>query len=204
RPGDPRVFLNRPGTGARDSALSYFGLVPAALQGVDVAGLLDRALRMMRACAADVPAQENPGVALGAAMGELARRGRDKVTLLVAAPVAALGMWLEQLMAESTGKAGTGLLPVADEPPGDPAVDGEDRLVAPVRRPNGADDRRDPEGVARPGPARGLHRLDGVPDRGTCDQRGTPIDPGTAPRRHAAGHHARIRAPVPALDRAVS
>ena len=128
-----RVFLNSPDIGGRYSALSYFGLVPAALQGVDVAGLLDRALRMMRACAADVPAQENPGVALGAAMGELARRGRDKVTLLVAAPVAALGMWLEQLMAESTGKAGTGLLPVADEPLGDPALYGEDRLFAHIR-----------------------------------------------------------------------
>jgi glucose-6-phosphate isomerase len=133
RRGYRRVFLNFPDIGGRYSALSYFGLVPAALQGVDVAGLLDRALHMMHACAPSVPARENPGVALGAAMGELARRGRDKVTLLVARPVGALGMWLEQLMAESTGKGGTGLLPVADEPLGDPAVYGEDRVFAHIR-----------------------------------------------------------------------
>ena len=138
-----RVFLNFPDIGGRYSALSYFGVVPAALQGVDVAGLLDRALRMMHACAPSVPAPENPGVALGAAMGELARRGRDKVTLLVAEPVATLGMWLEQLMAESTGKAGTGVLPVDGEPLGDPAVYGEDRLFAHIRlgRDDGALDR---------------------------------------------------------------
>ncbi|HYM90163.1 MAG TPA: hypothetical protein VEW91_00855, partial [bacterium] len=125
-----RVFLNFPDIGGRYSALSYFGLVPATLMGVDVAGLLDRALHLVRACASCVPTAENPGIVLGAVMGELARRGRDKVTLLVAEPVASLGMWLEQLMAESTGKAGTGLLPVAGEPLGDPGVYGEDRLFA--------------------------------------------------------------------------
>ena len=128
-----RVFLNFPDIGGRYSALSYFGLVPAALMGVDVAGVLDRALHMAHACVSCVPAGDNPGVALGAVMGELARRRRDKVTLLVAEPIATLGMWLEQLMAESTGKAGTGLLPVADEPLGDPAVYGEDRMFAYIR-----------------------------------------------------------------------
>ncbi|HLW58990.1 MAG TPA: bifunctional transaldolase/phosoglucose isomerase [bacterium] len=133
-----RVFLNFPDIGGRYSALSYFGLVPAALMGVDVAGVLDRALHMAHACASCVSSRENPGVALGAALGELARHGRDKVTLLVDEPIAALGMWLEQLMAESTGKAGTGLLPVADEPLGDPAVYGEDRVFAHVRLDGGA------------------------------------------------------------------
>lgn len=128
RRGYRRVFENFPDIGGRYSALSYFGLVPAVLAGVDVFGLLDRAQRMAQACASCVPAPHNPGVALGAMLGELARRGRDKVTLLVTDPIAALGLWLEQLLAESTGKQGTGLLPVADEPVGDPAVYGRDRV----------------------------------------------------------------------------
>jgi len=131
--GYRRVFLNFPDIGGRYSALSYFGLVPAALMGVDVAGLLGRARRMARACAPDVPVRQNPGVALGAVMGELARRGRDKVTLIVEERVATLGLWLEQLIAESTGKAGTGILPVAEEPLGDAAEYGEDRLFAHLR-----------------------------------------------------------------------
>ncbi len=131
--GYRRVFLNFHDIGGRYSALSYFGLLPAALMGVDVAGLLDRARRMARACAPDVPAGRNPGVSLGAVMGELARRGRDKVTLIVEPRVATLGLWLEQLIAESTGKAGTGILPVAEEPLGGPAEYGEDRLFAYLR-----------------------------------------------------------------------
>ena len=131
--GYRRVFLNFADIGGRYSALSYFGLVPAALMGVDVAGVLDRARRMAQACAPSVPAADNPGVGLGAVLGELARRGRDKVTLIVSEPVAALGLWLEQLIAESTGKAGTGLLPVADEPIGEPGVYGQDRLFAYLR-----------------------------------------------------------------------
>jgi glucose-6-phosphate isomerase len=133
RRGYRRVFLNFADIGGRYSALSYFGLVPAALWGVDVAGVLARALHMARACASGVPVRDNPGVTLGAVMGELARQGRDKVTFLVAQPIATLGMWLEQLIAESTGKAGTGLLPVADEPLGDPSVYGEDRLFIHLR-----------------------------------------------------------------------
>ncbi len=131
--GYRRVFLNFPDIGGRYSALSYFGLVPAALAGVDVEGVLDGAVRMAQACDPGRPALDNPGVALGAAMGELARRGRDKVTVLVSEPIATLGMWLEQLIAESTGKDGAGLLPVADEPIGDPAVYGADRLFVYVR-----------------------------------------------------------------------
>src|SRR5262249_40822399 len=101
--GYRRVFLNFSDIGGRYSALSYFGLVPASLMGADVAGILDRARQMARACGPEVPARQNPGLLLGAAMGELARRGRDKITLLVEPGVATLGLWLEQLIAESTG-----------------------------------------------------------------------------------------------------
>jgi glucose-6-phosphate isomerase len=123
-----RVFLNAGDIGGRYSALTYFGLVPAALAGVDVGRLLDRALEMARACGPAVPPVSNPGVRLGAMLGEFARRGRDKITFLVSEQIATLGTWLEQLLAESTGKQGTGLLPVADEPLGDPAAYGKDRL----------------------------------------------------------------------------
>jgi transaldolase/glucose-6-phosphate isomerase len=122
------VFCNFPDIGGRYSALSFFGLLPAALMDIRVTELLGRSLRMLHACSACVPLKENPGAALGATLGELARRGRDKVTFLMPQTVAPLGMWLEQLLAESTGKEGTGLVPVAGEPVGDPAVYGDDRL----------------------------------------------------------------------------
>ncbi len=126
-----RAFLNFPDIGGRYSALSYFGLLPAALMGVDVYELIERALRMQHACACCVPLKQNPGVDLGAVLGELGRQGRDKVTFLVPDSIATLGMWLEQLLAESTGKEGTGLLPVAGEPlPDDISVYGDDRLFA--------------------------------------------------------------------------
>jgi transaldolase/glucose-6-phosphate isomerase len=131
--GFRRIFLNFTDIGGRYSALSYFGLVPAALMGLNVAELLARALRMEHACASCVPVAENPGVVLGAVMGELVREGRDKVTFLVPESIATLGMWLEQLLAESTGKEGTGLLPVAGEPIGDPSAYGDDRLFAYIR-----------------------------------------------------------------------
>jgi transaldolase/glucose-6-phosphate isomerase len=123
-----RVFLNFTDIGGRYSALSYFGLVPAALMGLDLEEMLARALRMVHACASSVPAHENPGVSLGAALGELAMHGRDKVTFLVPDSMAAFGMWLEQLIAESTGKEGKGIVPVAGEPVGAPLVYGNDRF----------------------------------------------------------------------------
>jgi len=122
------VLCNFPDIGGRYSALSFFGLLPAALMDLDIMELVGQSLRMLHACSACVPLKENPGVALGAALGELARRGRDKVTFLVPQAIAPLGMWLEQLLAESTGKEGTGLLPVAGEPVGDPSVYGDDRF----------------------------------------------------------------------------
>jgi transaldolase / glucose-6-phosphate isomerase len=136
-----KTFLNFSDIGGRYSALSYFGLVPAALMGIDVSELLERALRMAHACAPSVPVQENPGLMLGAALGELARNhNRNKVTFLLPDGISSLGMWLEQLLAESTGKDGTGLLPVAGEPLGEPNVYGEDRIFIHFRMKDQVDD----------------------------------------------------------------
>jgi len=126
RHGFRRTFLNDPEVGGRFSALSYFGLAPAAIAGVDVARLLDRA--RMAAAACRNPAERNPGARLGAILGTLADRGRDKLTLVTPASLCAFGAWLEQLVAESTGKHGKGILPVCGEPPGPPAAYGADRV----------------------------------------------------------------------------
>ena len=123
-----QVFLNPADIGGRYSALSYFGLVPAALGAIDVATLLDRAQMMVHACAPSVPASENPGAWLGAVLGEAALAGRDKVTIIAPAQAPRFGLWAEQLLAESTGKEGKGLIPVADEPLGPPEVYSDDRL----------------------------------------------------------------------------
>jgi transaldolase/glucose-6-phosphate isomerase len=131
--GFRRLLLNFTDIGGRYSALSYFGLTPAALMGVDVDELLLRALRAEYACSPHVQATDNPGLILGAVLGELARHGRDKVTFVVPEAIVTLGMWLEQLLAESTGKEGTGLLPVASEPLGVPSVYGSDRLFVYLR-----------------------------------------------------------------------
>jgi transaldolase/glucose-6-phosphate isomerase len=131
--GFRHVFLGVPSIGGRYSALSDFGMAPAALMGLDVARLLGRAGEMARACAAEAPAAENPGAALGAILGVLATRGRDKVTLVVSPGLHGLGAWLEQLLAESTGKDGKGLIPVAGEPLGPADRYGADRLFVYVR-----------------------------------------------------------------------
>ena len=106
------IFVNPSDIGGRYSALSYFGLVPGALMGLDVRELLDRAQEMANACDATVPVDKNPGIWLGGAMGRLATRGHDKLTLVMSPAVATFGYWLEQLLAESTGKEGKGLVPV--------------------------------------------------------------------------------------------
>ncbi len=123
-----RVFENPADIGGRFSVLSFFGLVPAALLGIDLAKLLDRAEEMARACRADVPAEENPGEWLGVALATLAQRGRDKVTFVAPRALAAFGAWAEQLIAESTGKEGQGIVPIDGEPLGKPAVYGTDRV----------------------------------------------------------------------------
>lgn len=126
--GFRRTFLNAPDIGGRFSALSYFGLVPGALLGLDLTRLLDRADAMVIACGPSVPVAGNPALALAAALGGLARAGRDKVTLVLSEPIRAFGAWLEQLLTESTGKQGRGLVVVHDEPPGPPEVYGGDRV----------------------------------------------------------------------------
>lgn len=128
------VFLNPPDIGGRYSALSLFGLVPAALCGVDVGALLERGARMAAACGPEVPAARHPGLWLGAVLGEAARSGRDKLTLVLGAELASFGAWVEQLVAESTGKEGRGILPVVCEPLGDPGVYGGDRVFATLER----------------------------------------------------------------------
>jgi hypothetical protein len=123
-----RVFINPPDIGGRYSVLSYFGLVPAALLGIDVAALLDRAERMVQNAVASVPAHHSAGLWLGAVLGEAALSGRDKLTLLTSEALRTFGYWVEQLIAESTGKLGKGIVPVEGEPAGAPERYGKDRL----------------------------------------------------------------------------
>jgi len=135
------VFLNDPNIGGRYSALSFFGLVPAALIGVDVERLLDSALTMTSACESCVVSGNNLGARLGVVLGELAKVGRDKATFLISSEMASFGAWVEQLIAESLGKSGTGILPVVDEPFGSPQVYGDDRIFVHLRMEG--DDRHD-------------------------------------------------------------
>jgi glucose-6-phosphate isomerase len=127
-------FLNPADVGGRYSALTYVGLVPAALLGLDLAALLQDANAMLARCILDGPA--NPGVTLGAALGALARAGRDKLTFVIEPDLAALGAWLEQLVAESTGKQGTGIVPVDGEPLAAPDAYGSDRVFVRLGRPS--------------------------------------------------------------------
>jgi glucose-6-phosphate isomerase/transaldolase/glucose-6-phosphate isomerase len=131
--GFRRVFENRPDIGGRYSALSYFGLVPAALAGIDIKTLLDRAADMARQCKAETYPSLNCGLVLGTAMGLLWSAGRDKLTILAPPRIAAFGLWAEQLLAESTGKENRGIIPVGGEPIGDPGVYGEDRFFIALR-----------------------------------------------------------------------
>jgi transaldolase/glucose-6-phosphate isomerase len=128
-----RAFLNPPDIGGRYSVLSYFGLVPAALMGVNIEALLHRAQVAEQACAHYDSSESNSGLWLGATLGELARQGRDKLTFLVSPPIESFGLWVEQLIAESTGKQGRGILPVAGEPVGAAGAYGKDRVIAYLR-----------------------------------------------------------------------
>jgi len=122
------VYYGVPSIGGRYSALSNFGMVPAASMGVDVPKFLDHADLMVQATSASVPVDQNPGVALGGILGLAAKSGRDKITLIASPGIRDLGAWLEQLLAESTGKSGTGLIPVDREELGPPEVYGHDRV----------------------------------------------------------------------------
>ena len=136
REGFRNVFHGVPSVGGRFSALSHFGMVPAAAMGVSVPRLLDRAAFMADACAPDRPPEQNPGLVLGVALGCAARDGRDKLTLFLSPKLAALGDWVEQLVAESLGKHGKGIVPVVGEQPGAPRSYGDDRLFVHVRLPS--------------------------------------------------------------------
>ncbi len=132
--GFRRVFRADPDIGGRYSALSHFGLVPAAVMGADVEALLDGAQVAAEGCRPDDAGAHNSGLWLGATLGELAARGRDKLTFVVDDPeIETVGLWLEQLVAESTGKHGKGILPVAGEPVGGPEVYGDDRVFVHLR-----------------------------------------------------------------------
>jgi transaldolase/glucose-6-phosphate isomerase len=128
-----RVFENDPEIGGRYSVLSYFGLVPAVLMGVNIEALLHRCQVAEQSCTHFDASVSNSGLWLGAAMGECALQGRDKCTFVVSEPISSFGLWVEQLIAESTGKEGKGVLPVADEPLGEPAVYGDDRVFVYLR-----------------------------------------------------------------------
>jgi transaldolase/glucose-6-phosphate isomerase len=131
--GFARIFHGDPTIGGRYSVLSPFGLVPSAAAGIDLAKFLDLTLAMVRSCGPDVPPHENPGVQLGLAMGIAGREGRDKITILSSGKIADFGAWTEQLIAESTGKDGNGLIPIDGEPLGDPGIYGRDRFFIDLR-----------------------------------------------------------------------
>jgi hypothetical protein len=128
-----KTFLNPSDIGSRFSALSYFGLVPAALIGIDVERLLMRAAQSVEACGPDVPALESPGMWLGGIMGDAAPRGRNKLTVVISPPIESFGLWLEHLVAESTGKEDAGIIPITGESLGAPEVYGDDRLFVYLR-----------------------------------------------------------------------
>jgi transaldolase/glucose-6-phosphate isomerase len=131
--GFRHVFPGVKSIGGRYSALSNFGMVPAAAMGLDVEKLLDEAERMLHACAPGVPAEENPGLVLGTILGIAATQGADKLSLIASPGIHDLGAWLEQLVAESTGKQGHGIIPVDREIAGPPSVYGNDRVFAYLR-----------------------------------------------------------------------
>ncbi len=133
------IFFGRPSIGGRYSALSNFGMVPAAVIGVDIKKFLDRTQEMVRACGPSASVEENPGAVLGIILGTAAQAGRNKVTIVTSPDISDLGAWLEQLLAESTGKAGKGIIPVDREELGAPEVYGNDRVFAYVHTEHATD-----------------------------------------------------------------
>jgi len=135
RRGLRATFENWPDVGGRFSVLSYFGMLPAALAGLPIAQILEGGQVMAAACGPSVPPEQNPGLRLGALLGACYRLGRDKITLLTPAELKGFADWVEQLLAESIGKQGKGLIPVVREPVGEPEVYGDDRLFVHIYLP---------------------------------------------------------------------
>ncbi len=138
-----RIFFGVPSIGGRYSALSNFGMAPAAIMGLDVAKFLKNTEEMVKACGASSAADVNPGVILGAILGVAAKQGRDKLTIVASPGIFDLGAWLEQLIAESTGKSGKGIIPVDRERLTRPSVYGNDRVFVYLRlasKPDSAQD----------------------------------------------------------------
>jgi transaldolase/glucose-6-phosphate isomerase len=133
------VFFGRPSIGGRYSALSNFGMVPGAVIGVDTKKFLDRTQEMVRACGPEAALESNPGAMLGIILGTAALAGRDKVTIITSPDISDLGAWLEQLLAESTGKVGKGIIPVDREELGAPEIYGNDRVFAYVHTDHATD-----------------------------------------------------------------
>lgn len=134
-----RTFLNPTDIGGRYSALSYFGLLPAALMGINIDALLERAASLLPGSRSSGLTERHPAILLGIVLGQLGLQGRDKLTFQLAPEIAAFGCWVEQLLAESTGKQGTGLFPVDGEPLGNPRSYGHDRLFVHMRLRNSRD-----------------------------------------------------------------
>jgi transaldolase/glucose-6-phosphate isomerase len=162
--GFRQVFHGAPTIGGRYSVLSDFGMAPAAAIGIDPADFLERAAEMARSCSANAPPIENPGVILGAILGVAATHGRDKATIIASSGIAPLGAWLEQLLAESTGKLGRGIIPVDAEPLGAPAVYGDDRVFAYLRLASDEDAEREAAVAALEAAGQPVVRI-GVTDR---------------------------------------
>lgn len=137
------IFLNPADIGGRYSALSYFGLVPAALLGIDVGRLLDSAEQMMIACGANIPSEHHPGMILGAILGATAKANVNKLSIVASPQIASFGAWVEQLVAESTGKDGVGILPVVGATAGKPHDYATDRLFIYLRLDDADDADRD-------------------------------------------------------------
>src|ERR1700690_513116 len=137
--GFRHIFYGLPSIGGRYSALSNFGMIPGAIQGLDIAEFLTTTQEMVQACGSTVPPDENPGVILGAILGTLQKTGRDKITIFASPGISDLGAWLEQLIAEATGKEGKGIIPSGREEIGSPAVYGKDRFFAYLRLESDAD-----------------------------------------------------------------
>ena len=138
-----KIFMGVSSIGGRYSALSNFGMVPGAIMGIDIPKFLKNTAEMVKACGADAAADVNPGVVLGAILGTAANHGRDKVTIIASPGIQDLGAWLEQLLAESTGKIGKGIVPIDRETLAKPAIYGNDRVFAYLRlqtKPNKAQD----------------------------------------------------------------